>query len=37
MLVEAFDRHPLRSLYPPFAGFAEVESTRYYGQGYEDV
>ena len=37
MLVEAFDRHPLRNLYPPFAGFAEVESTRYYGQGYEDV
>ena len=37
MLVDAFDRHPLRSLYPPFAGFAEVESTRYYGQGYEDV
>ncbi|MFZ4698038.1 MAG: bifunctional UDP-4-keto-pentose/UDP-xylose synthase, partial [Phycisphaerales bacterium] len=37
MLVDAFERHPLRSLYPPFAGFAEVESTRYYGQGYEDV
>ena len=35
--VEAFDRHPMRSLFPPFAGFAEIESTRYYGQGYEDV
>ncbi len=36
-LVEAFERHPLRSCYPPFAGFQEVESSAYYGQGYEDV
>ncbi|NBX36894.1 MAG: bifunctional UDP-4-amino-4-deoxy-L-arabinose formyltransferase/UDP-glucuronic acid oxidase ArnA [Planctomycetes bacterium] len=37
MLVNAFDRHPLRSLYPPFAGFQQIESASYYGQGYEDV
>lgn len=36
-LVEAFERHPLRSCYPPFAGFQQVESATYYGQGYEDV
>ncbi|MEI6024819.1 MAG: bifunctional UDP-4-amino-4-deoxy-L-arabinose formyltransferase/UDP-glucuronic acid oxidase ArnA [Phycisphaerales bacterium] len=37
MLVEAFDRHPLRACFPPFAGFEEIESARYYGKGYEDV
>ena len=36
-LVDAVERHPLRSCYPPFAGFQEIESTTYYGQGYEDV
>ena len=36
-LVEAFDRHPLRACYPPFAGFQQIESAAYYGQGYEDV
>lgn len=36
-LVEAFERHPLRSCYPPFAGFQQIESATYYGQGYEDV
>jgi UDP-4-amino-4-deoxy-L-arabinose formyltransferase/UDP-glucuronic acid dehydrogenase (UDP-4-keto-hexauronic acid decarboxylating) len=37
MLVEAFDRHPLRACFPPFAGFEVIESARYYGKGYEDV
>jgi UDP-4-amino-4-deoxy-L-arabinose formyltransferase/UDP-glucuronic acid dehydrogenase (UDP-4-keto-hexauronic acid decarboxylating) len=37
MLVMKFDQHPLRSLFPPFAGFQEVESAVYYGTGYEDV
>lgn len=37
MLVEAFDRHPLRSKFPPFAGCREVESFSYYGSGYQDV
>ncbi len=36
-LVTAFDQHPLRSCYPPFAGFQEIESIAYYGKGYEDV
>jgi UDP-4-amino-4-deoxy-L-arabinose formyltransferase/UDP-glucuronic acid dehydrogenase (UDP-4-keto-hexauronic acid decarboxylating) len=37
MLVETFDAHPLRGLFPPFAGFREIESHSYYGQGYQDV
>lgn len=37
ILVEKFNRHPLRSLFPPFAGFQEVESSSYYGAGYQDV
>jgi len=37
ILVEKFESHPLRSQFPPFAGFREVESRSYYGQGYQDV
>lgn len=37
MLVEEFEAHPLRSHFPPFAGFREIESRSYYGKGYEDV
>jgi len=37
MLVAKFDRHPLRSRFPPFAGYRELESGAYYGQGYQDV
>ena len=37
ILVEKFDKHPLRSKFPPFAGFREVESSSYYGAGYQDV
>jgi UDP-4-amino-4-deoxy-L-arabinose formyltransferase/UDP-glucuronic acid dehydrogenase (UDP-4-keto-hexauronic acid decarboxylating) len=37
MIVAAFDSNPLRPFYPPFAGFQEIESARYYGAGYEDV
>jgi UDP-4-amino-4-deoxy-L-arabinose formyltransferase / UDP-glucuronic acid dehydrogenase (UDP-4-keto-hexauronic acid decarboxylating) len=37
MLVEKFDAHPLRGLFPPFAGFRQIESHSYYGQGYQDV
>ncbi len=36
-LVEKFDKHPLRSKFPPFAGFREIESGAYYGAGYQDV
>ena len=37
MLVEKFDRHPLRSNFPPFAGYREIESGAFYGKGYQDV
>jgi UDP-4-amino-4-deoxy-L-arabinose formyltransferase/UDP-glucuronic acid dehydrogenase (UDP-4-keto-hexauronic acid decarboxylating) len=37
MLVDMFKKHPLRSQFPPFAGFREVESSSHYGAGYQDV
>lgn len=37
MLVAKFEKHPLRSKFPPFAGFTEIESGAYYGAGYQDV
>ncbi|MBF0121001.1 MAG: bifunctional UDP-4-amino-4-deoxy-L-arabinose formyltransferase/UDP-glucuronic acid oxidase ArnA [Desulfobacterales bacterium] len=37
MLVEKFEKHTLRSKFPPFAGFRETESFSYYGRGYQDV
>jgi UDP-4-amino-4-deoxy-L-arabinose formyltransferase/UDP-glucuronic acid dehydrogenase (UDP-4-keto-hexauronic acid decarboxylating) len=37
MLVEKFERHPLRPEFPAFAGFHRVESRSYYGTGYQDV
>jgi UDP-4-amino-4-deoxy-L-arabinose formyltransferase / UDP-glucuronic acid dehydrogenase (UDP-4-keto-hexauronic acid decarboxylating) len=37
MLVAKFEKHPLRSKFPPFAGFRETESRSYYGKGYQDV
>ncbi|HEX4503483.1 MAG TPA: bifunctional UDP-4-amino-4-deoxy-L-arabinose formyltransferase/UDP-glucuronic acid oxidase ArnA [Scandinavium sp.] len=37
MLRDCFERHPLRNQFPPFAGFREVESSDYYGKGYQDV
>lgn len=37
MLLASFERHPLRDKFPPFAGFREVESSSYYGKGYQDV
>jgi UDP-4-amino-4-deoxy-L-arabinose formyltransferase / UDP-glucuronic acid dehydrogenase (UDP-4-keto-hexauronic acid decarboxylating) len=37
MLLEKFEKHPLRSTFPPFAGFRVVESGTYYGSGYQDV
>ena len=36
-LLAQFQRHPLRGHFPPFAGFREVESLSYYGEGYQDV
>jgi UDP-4-amino-4-deoxy-L-arabinose formyltransferase/UDP-glucuronic acid dehydrogenase (UDP-4-keto-hexauronic acid decarboxylating) len=37
LLVTKFKQHPLHSRFPPFAGFREVESRAYYGQGYQDM
>ncbi|PKH26265.1 bifunctional UDP-glucuronic acid oxidase/UDP-4-amino-4-deoxy-L-arabinose formyltransferase [Enterobacterales bacterium CwR94] len=36
-LLACFERHPLRHCFPPFAGFRDVESSSYYGKGYQDV
>lgn len=37
VLVKAFDAHPLRASFPPFAGYQETESRSYYGVGYQDM
>lgn len=37
ILLDQFEAHPLREAFPPFAGFREVESSSYYGDGYQDV
>lgn len=37
MLLESFEKHELRHHFPPFAGFKTVESSAYYGKGYQDV
>ncbi|MBI6547859.1 bifunctional UDP-4-amino-4-deoxy-L-arabinose formyltransferase/UDP-glucuronic acid oxidase ArnA [Xenorhabdus lircayensis] len=37
MLLESFEKHELRGHFPPFAGFKKIESSSYYGQGYQDV
>jgi UDP-4-amino-4-deoxy-L-arabinose formyltransferase/UDP-glucuronic acid dehydrogenase (UDP-4-keto-hexauronic acid decarboxylating) len=37
MVHDAFEEHPLRKNFPPFAGFVKVESAGYYGKGYQDV
>jgi UDP-4-amino-4-deoxy-L-arabinose formyltransferase/UDP-glucuronic acid dehydrogenase (UDP-4-keto-hexauronic acid decarboxylating) len=36
-LLEQFEAHPLRALFPPFAGMHVTESHQYYGEGYQDV
>ncbi|MFH1718320.1 MAG: bifunctional UDP-4-amino-4-deoxy-L-arabinose formyltransferase/UDP-glucuronic acid oxidase ArnA, partial [Planctomycetota bacterium] len=37
MLLTRFEQHPLRPKFPPFAGFRVIESSSYYGSGYQDV
>jgi UDP-4-amino-4-deoxy-L-arabinose formyltransferase/UDP-glucuronic acid dehydrogenase (UDP-4-keto-hexauronic acid decarboxylating) len=37
LLLDCFDKHPLRGHFPPFAGLSLVESSSYYGKGYQDV
>ena len=36
-LLRQFEAHPLRHNFPPFAGFRDVESKAFYGNGYQDV
>jgi UDP-4-amino-4-deoxy-L-arabinose formyltransferase/UDP-glucuronic acid dehydrogenase (UDP-4-keto-hexauronic acid decarboxylating) len=36
-LIEKFEQHPLREVFPPLAGIQEIESQSYYGEGYQDV
>ncbi|CCW30046.1 putative formyltransferase [Xenorhabdus nematophila F1] len=37
MLLESFEKHELRGYFPLFSGFKKIESSSYYGQGYQDV
>ncbi|MEQ1977119.1 bifunctional UDP-4-amino-4-deoxy-L-arabinose formyltransferase/UDP-glucuronic acid oxidase ArnA [Xenorhabdus sp. SGI240] len=37
MLLDSFEQHDLRGHFPPFAGFKKIESSSYYGRGYQDV
>jgi UDP-4-amino-4-deoxy-L-arabinose formyltransferase/UDP-glucuronic acid dehydrogenase (UDP-4-keto-hexauronic acid decarboxylating) len=37
ILVEKFEKHPLRAKFPPFAGIRSIEARAFYGSGYEDV
>jgi UDP-4-amino-4-deoxy-L-arabinose formyltransferase/UDP-glucuronic acid dehydrogenase (UDP-4-keto-hexauronic acid decarboxylating) len=37
LLVEKFERHPLRNRFPAFAGFKNVSGAVYYGKGYQDI
>ncbi|MDX7990380.1 bifunctional UDP-4-amino-4-deoxy-L-arabinose formyltransferase/UDP-glucuronic acid oxidase ArnA [Xenorhabdus littoralis] len=37
MLLDSFEKHELRGYFPPFSGFKKIESSSYYGQGYQDV
>ena len=38
ILIEEFEAHPLRQMFPPLGGVVEVESTQYYGSGgFQDV
>ena len=37
LVTRQFEAHPLRGRFPPCAGMRTVESSRYYGDGYEDL
>ncbi len=37
VLLEKFEKHPHREMFPPFAGMHKIESSAYYGAGYQDV
>jgi UDP-4-amino-4-deoxy-L-arabinose formyltransferase/UDP-glucuronic acid dehydrogenase (UDP-4-keto-hexauronic acid decarboxylating) len=37
ILVDEFEKHPLRENFPPFAGMKTIEAKSYYGEGYQDI
>ena len=37
VLLERFEKHPLRKHFPAFAGFKVVDNRAFYGEGYQDV
>jgi len=37
LLLKNFENHPLRSRFPAFAGFKELESRIFYGDGFQDM
>ena len=37
VLVDRFERHPLRRMFPPFAGYRSLAGEAYYGAGYQDI
>ena len=37
VLLEKFEKHPLRKHFPAFAGFKVVDNRAFYGEGYQDV
>ena len=37
VLLEKFEKHPLRGKFPPFAGMKMVEARAFYGAGYQDI
>lgn len=37
MLVKNFKQHKLYNHFPPFVGYKKIESSSYYGKGYQDV
>jgi UDP-4-amino-4-deoxy-L-arabinose formyltransferase / UDP-glucuronic acid dehydrogenase (UDP-4-keto-hexauronic acid decarboxylating) len=37
LLVAKFEAHPLRASFPRFAGIHDIESSAFYGPGYQDV
>ena len=36
ILVEEFDKHPLRWKFPEFAGYKKLDGDTFYGKGYQD-
>lgn len=37
LLLDKFEQHPLRKIFPPLAGIRSIESREFYGSGYQDV